>query len=103
MKKENKPIFYLRKSRRSLSKKQKKLIQINLKKYLFKESMSNVKDIFLEIGFGYGENIINLAKKNKNRLILGNLFIIDLLNGKFKKLKIKKNSKCKNYCIFLNS
>ena len=26
---------------------------------------------FLEIGFGYGENIINLAKKNPKKVIIG--------------------------------
>ena len=65
------PIFYIKKSRRPLSKKQNKLININLKKYIFKNFIKKFDKIFLEIGFGYGENLINLAKKNKKTLILG--------------------------------
>ena len=97
MKKKSKPIFYLRKTRRSLSEKQKKLIEINLKKYLFKESTSDIKDIFLEIGFGYGENMINLAKKNKNRLILGCEVYKPAIASLVEKIE---ESKIKNISIF---
>jgi len=31
----------------------------------------------------------------------GKLLIIDLLNGNLKKLKVKRNKKCLNYCKFL--
>ena len=70
-KKEINPVFYSRNSRRRLSSKQKKLIEINLKKYLFRGLKKKSHKVFLEIGFGHGENLINLAKKNKNNLILG--------------------------------
>ena len=70
-KKEINPVFYSRNSRRRLSSKQKKLIEINLKKYLFRGLKKKLYKVFLEIGFGQGENLINLAKKNKNNLILG--------------------------------
>ena len=65
------PIFYIKKSRRPLSKKQNKLININLKKYIFKNFIKKFDKIFLEIGFGYGENLINLAKNNLDKIILG--------------------------------
>ena len=46
------------------------LIQkINLKKYLFHRLEKKPKKVFLEIGSGYGENLINLAEKNKNSLL----------------------------------
>ena len=70
-KKKINPVFYLKNPRRSLSAKQKKLIEINLKKYLFHKLEKKPKKVFLEIGSGYGENLINLAEKNKNSLILG--------------------------------
>lgn len=44
------------------------------------------------------KEILNIGES-----LSGNLFIIDLLNGKFKKLKIKKNSKCKYCCTYLKS
>ena len=71
MKKRNNQSFYKKKSRRPLSQKQKELIQLGLEKYIFKKSDNRLKNVFLEIGFGYGENIIKLAKNNKDKLILG--------------------------------
>ena len=65
------PLFYKKKPRRPLSEKQKRLLRFNLKKYLFKKNFSTKKNIFLEIGFGYGENLINLCKKNTGKLIIG--------------------------------
>ena len=66
------PIFYKKKSRRSLSKKQKELLKFTLQKFLFKEKkIENSKKNFLEIGFGYGENVINLSKNNIDKLIIG--------------------------------
>ena len=63
------PVFY-KKLRRQLSKKQQYLLKYTLKKYLFKNSKTSKKKI-LEIGFGYGENLINLSKKNSDKLIIG--------------------------------
>ena len=58
------PLFYKKKPRRPLSKKQKKLLKFTLQKFLFKkEKIHNSKKNFLEIVFGYGENIIHLSKK----------------------------------------
>ena len=64
------PLFYKKKPRRSLSKKQKKLLQFTLQKFLFKKKIVNNKK-FLEIGFGYGENLIHLSKNNPDTLIIG--------------------------------
>ena len=65
------PLFYKKKPRRPLSKKQKKLLKFNLKKFLFKKNFITKKKIFLEIGFGYGENLINLSINNNNKIIIG--------------------------------
>ncbi|MCH2540862.1 MAG: tRNA (guanosine(46)-N7)-methyltransferase TrmB [Alphaproteobacteria bacterium] len=66
------PLFYKKKPRRPLSKKQKGLLKFTLQKFLFKkEKVQNSKKRFLEIGFGYGENIIHLSKKNGDKLIIG--------------------------------
>ena len=65
------PLFYKKKPRRPLSKKQKKLLNFNLKKFLFKKNFNTKKKIFLEVGFGYGENLINLSTNNKNKIIIG--------------------------------
>lgn len=71
MKKINSPIFYYKSSRRSLSQKQKDIIKFNLEKFRFKKLKKKFNKIFLEIGFGYGENMLHLAKKYSNTLILG--------------------------------
>ena len=55
--------------------------------------------IFLEIGFGYGENLINLAKKNKNNLILGCEIYKPAIAHLVK--KIEENN-LKNIAIFSN-
>ena len=65
------PIFYKKKNRRPLSNKQKELLNFSLNKFLLKKEILQKKNIFLEIGFGYGENLINLAKKNLDKIILG--------------------------------
>ena len=64
------PLFYKKKLRRPLSKKQKKLLKLTLQKFLFKKKIINNKK-FLEIGFGYGENLINLSINNNNKIIIG--------------------------------
>ena len=64
------PLFYKKKLRRPLSKKQKKLLQFTLQKFLFKKKIVNNKK-FLEIGFGYGENLIHLSKNNSDTSIIG--------------------------------
>ena len=73
------------------------MIEINLKKYLFHKLKKKLNKIFLEIGFGYGENLINLAKKNKNNLILG----CEIYKPAIAKLveKIEENN-IKNVSIF---
>ena len=61
------PVFYKKKPRRPLSKKQRELLKFKLKKFLFKrEKIQNNKKKFLEIGFGYGENVIHFPQKNFN-------------------------------------
>ena len=65
------PLFYKKKPRRPLSKKQKKLLNFNLKKFLFKKNFNTKKKIFLEVGFGYGENLINLSINHNNKIIIG--------------------------------
>ena len=65
------PLFYKKKPRRPLSKKQRELLKFKLKKFLFKrEKIQNNKKKFLEIGFGYGENVIHLSKKNTHTSII---------------------------------
>ena len=64
------PLFYKKKLRRPLSKKQKKLLKLTLQKFLFKKKIINNKK-FLEIGFGYGENLIHLSKNNSDTSIIG--------------------------------
>ena len=65
------PVFYKKKPRRPLSKKQKSILNCSLKKFLLNKNHLDKKEKFLEIGFGYGENLINLSKKNKEKLIIG--------------------------------
>ena len=66
------PLFYKKKTRRALSKKQRELLKFTLQKFLFKkEKIQNNKKNFLEIGFGYGENVINLSRHNADKLIIG--------------------------------
>ena len=64
------PLFYKKRLRRPLSKKQRKLLKFTLQKFLFKKKIVNNKK-FLEIGFGYGENLIHLSKNNPDTLIIG--------------------------------
>ena len=59
------PLFYKKRLRRPLSKKQRKLLKFTLQKFLFKKKIVNNKK-FLEIGFGYGENLIHLSKNNSD-------------------------------------
>ena len=63
--------FYKKKSRRKLSQKKIRLLKKNLKKFIFKKQNNNNKKIFLEVGFGYGDNLLFIAKKNIDKLILG--------------------------------
>ena len=65
------PLFYKKKPRRYLSKKQKKLLKFTLQKFLFKKKNIKSNKKFLEIGFGYGENLIHLSKNNTGKLIIG--------------------------------
>ena len=64
------PLFYKKRLRRPLSKKQRKLLKFTLQKFLFKKKIVNNKK-FLEIGFGYGENLIHLSKNNSDTSIIG--------------------------------
>ena len=64
------PLFYKKILRRPLSKKQRKLLKFTLQKFLFKKKIVNNKK-FLEIGFGYGENLIHLSKNNSDTSIIG--------------------------------
>ena len=64
-------LFYKKRLRRSLSKKQKKLLKFTLQKFLFKKEIINNNKKFLEIGFGYGENLIHLSKNNPDTLVIG--------------------------------
>jgi len=65
------PLFYKKKPRRYLSKKQKKLLKFTLQKFLFKKKNIKSNEKLLEIGFGYGENLINLSINNNNKIIIG--------------------------------
>ena len=65
------PLFYKKKPRRPLSKKQKKLLKFTLEKFLFEKKIIHNNKKFLEIGFGYGENLIHLSKNNPNTSIIG--------------------------------
>ena len=65
------PLFYKKKPRRYLSKKQKKLLEFTLQKFLFKKKNIKSNKKFLEIGFGYGENLIHLSKNNTEKIIIG--------------------------------
>ena len=71
LKKTLQPLFYKKKPRRSLSKKQKKLLKFTLQKFLFEKEIINNNKKLLEIGFGYGENLIHLSKNNPDTLIIG--------------------------------
>ena len=71
IKKNLKYFFYKKKSRRKLSQKQKRLLKKNLKEFFFKKQTKNNKKFFLEIGFGYGDNLLFLAQKNIDKIILG--------------------------------
>ena len=64
------PLFYKKRLIRPLSKKQRKLLKFTLQKFLFKKKIVNNKK-FLEIGFGYGENLIHLSKNNSDTSIIG--------------------------------
>ena len=65
------PLFYKKSPRRSLSKKQKKLLKFTLQKFLFEKEIINNNKKLLEIGFGYGENLIHLSKNNPDTSIIG--------------------------------
>ena len=65
------PLFYKKKPRRPLSKKQKKLLKFTLQKFLFEKEIINNNKRLLEIGFGYGENLIHLSKNNPDTSIIG--------------------------------
>ena len=65
------PLFYKKKPRRPLSKKQKKLLKFTLQKFLFEKEIIHNNKKFLEIGFGYGENLIYLSKNNPDTSIIG--------------------------------
>ena len=65
------PLFYKKKPRRYLSKKQKKLLKFTLQKFLFKKKNIKNNEKLLEIGFGYGENLIHLSKNNTEKIIIG--------------------------------
>ncbi len=69
--KKSQPLFYTRKPRRPLSKKQKRKIKFLLPKYLLKKNVVDKKQLILEIGSGYGENLIKIAKKNNKKSIIG--------------------------------
>ena len=95
------PIFYKKKPRRPLSKKQKKLLKFGLLKFLFKkEKIQNNKKKFLEIGFGYGENISYLSKNNVDKLFIG----CDIYEPGIANLVSKiESKKLKNIYIFPNN
>ena len=65
------PLFYKKRPRRPLSKKQKKLLKFTLQKFLFEKEIINNNKKFLEIGFGYGENLIHLSKNNPDTSVIG--------------------------------
>ncbi len=91
------PLSYKKKTRRPLSEKQKRLLRFNLQKFLFKKNFSTKKKIFLEIGFGYGENLINLGKKNIDELIIGCEVYEPGIANLVKKIEINN---LKNICIY---
>ncbi|ADE30423.1 bifunctional peptide chain release factor N(5)-glutamine methyltransferase PrmC/tRNA (guanosine(46)-N7)-methyltransferase TrmB [Rickettsia prowazekii] len=93
---------YARRIGKSLSKMQQKLLDNELPKYLFSKEKfkSEKRKVFLEIGFGMGEHLINQAKINPDTLFIG---VEVYLNGVANVLKHSAQHNITNFLLFPNN
>ena len=66
-----KRLFFGRVKSRKLSSSNILLTKKFLKKFTIKKNIFRKKKIVIEIGYGMGENLLNLANKNKEKIFIG--------------------------------
>ena len=66
-----KRLFFGRVKSRKLSSSNILLTNKFLKKFIIKKNIFSKKKIVIEIGHGMGENLLNLAYKNKEKIFIG--------------------------------
>ena len=92
-----KRLFFGRVKSRKLSRSNILLTNKFLKKFNIKENIFRKKKIVIEIGYGMGENLLNLANKNKEKVFIG---IDPFKNGLANIAKEAFKKKIKNIYIF---
>ena len=92
-----KRFFFGRVKSRKLSSSNILLINKFLKKFIIKKNIFERKKIVIEIGHGMGENLLNLANKNKEKVFIG---IDPFKNGLANIAKEAFKKKIKNIYIF---
>ena len=92
-----KRLFFGRVKSRKLSSSNILLTNKFLKKFTIKKNIFRKKKIVIEIGYGMGENLLNLANKNKEKIFVG---IDPFQNGLANIAKEVFKKKIKNIYIF---
>ena len=92
-----KRLFFGRVKSRKLSSSNILLTNKFLKKFIIKKNIFSKKKIVIEIGHGMGENLLNLAYKNKEKIFIG---IDPFKNGLANIAKEVFKKKIKNIYIF---
>ena len=92
-----KRLFFGRVKSRKLSSSNILLTNKFLKKFIIKKNIFRKKKIVIEIGHGMGENLLNLANKNKEKIFIG---IDPFQNGLANIAKEVLKKKIKNIYIF---
>ena len=92
-----KRLFFGRVKSRKLSSSNILLTNKFLKKFIIKKNIFRKKKIVIEIGHGMGENLLNLADKNKEKIFIG---IDPFQNGLANIAKEVFKKKIKNIYIF---
>ena len=91
-------IFFGRVQSRKLSLEKKKILDKNYKNFLFHpEKLIKSKPIILEIGFGMGQNLIELAQKNPDKYIVG---VDPFMNGVASVINTSVEKNIKNILLF---
>ena len=91
-------IFFGRIQSRKISVEKKKILDQNYKTYLFHpDKLIKSKSIILEIGFGMGHNLLELAKQNPEQHIVG---VDPFMNGVTSVINTCVQENIKNILIF---
>ena len=91
-------IFFGRIKARKISEEKKKILDFHYNHFLFHpDKLVLSKSIFLEIGFGMGQNLLEIATHNKDSLVIG---VDPFLNGIASLIENCVNNKINNVLVY---